>query len=39
MVFKKLGVEEAKELNGDTVCVQPGTTTELNLADISRATR
>jgi len=31
MVNKKLGVKSAKELNGATVCVQPGTTTELNL--------
>lgn len=31
MVTKKLGVKSAKELNGATVCVQPGTTTELNL--------
>src|ERR1700720_3607918 len=33
MVPKKLGVKSAKELNGATICVQPGTTTELNLAD------
>lgn len=33
MVSKDLGVKSAKELNGATVCVQPGTTTELNLAD------
>ena len=33
---KKLGVKSAKELNGATVCVQPGTTTELNLADYFR---
>src|SRR6201988_1480712 len=33
MVPKKLGVKSAKELGGATVCVQPGTTTELNLAD------
>ncbi|MBV9827972.1 MAG: amino acid ABC transporter substrate-binding protein [Alphaproteobacteria bacterium] len=37
MVGKKLGVKSAKELNGATVCVQPGTTTELNLADYFRA--
>jgi len=37
MVPKKLGVKSAKELNGATVCVQPGTTTELNLADYFRA--
>lgn len=39
MVPKKLGVKSAKELNGATVCVQPGTTTELNLADYFRANR
>ena len=33
MVKKDLGVKSAKELGGATVCVQPGTTTELNLAD------
>jgi general L-amino acid transport system substrate-binding protein len=33
MVNKKLGVKSAKELNGATVCVQPGTPTELNLDD------
>jgi general L-amino acid transport system substrate-binding protein len=37
MVPKKLGVTSAKELDGATVCVQPGTTTELNLADYFRA--
>jgi len=30
-------VKSAKQLNGATVCVQPGTTTELNLADYFRA--
>src|SRR6266550_5727395 len=39
MVPKKLGVKSAKELNGATVCVQPGTTTELNLADYFRANK
>lgn len=39
IVPKKLGVKSAKELNGATVCVQPGTTTELNLADYFRANR
>lgn len=39
MVSKKLGVKSAKELNGATVCVQPGTTTELNLADFFRANK
>jgi len=33
MVKKSLGVSSAKELNGATVCVATGTTTELNLAD------
>jgi general L-amino acid transport system substrate-binding protein len=36
MVPKKLKVKSAKQLNGATVCVQPGTTTELNLADYFR---
>jgi len=39
MVAKKLGVKSAKELNGATVCVAPGTTTELNLADYFRANK
>ena len=39
LVNKKLGVKSAKELNGATVCVQPGTTTELNLADWFRANK
>ena len=39
MVAKKLGVKSAKELNGATVCVQPGTTTELNLADYFRSNK
>ncbi|HRO12521.1 amino acid ABC transporter substrate-binding protein [Amaricoccus sp.] len=33
MVSKDLGVTSAKELDGATVCIQTGTTTELNLAD------
>jgi len=37
MVKRSLGVKSAKELNGATVCVQPGTTTELNLTDWFRA--
>jgi len=37
MVPKALGVSSAKELNGATVCIQTGTTTELNLADFFRA--
>ena len=32
MVSKDLGVTSAKELDGATVCIQTGTTTELNLA-------
>jgi general L-amino acid transport system substrate-binding protein len=39
MVHRKLNVKSAKQLNGATVCVQPGTTTELNLADYFRANR
>jgi len=34
---KKLGVKSAKELNGASVCIQTGTTTELNLADFFRS--
>ena len=37
MVNKSLNVKSAKELDGATVCVQPGTTTELNLADWFRS--
>jgi len=33
MVKKDLGVDSAKALDGAAICVQPGTTTELNLAD------
>jgi general L-amino acid transport system substrate-binding protein len=33
MVSAKLGVKSVKDLNGATICVQPGTTTELNLTD------
>jgi general L-amino acid transport system substrate-binding protein len=33
MVPKSLGVKSALELDGASVCVQTGTTTELNLAD------
>src|SRR4029453_18106000 len=36
MVRKSLGVKSAKELNGASVCVQTGTTTELNLTDYFR---
>lgn len=37
MVKKELGVTSAKELDGASICVQSGTTTELNLADYFRA--
>jgi general L-amino acid transport system substrate-binding protein len=36
MVKKDLGVKSAKELDGASICVQSGTTTELNLADYFR---
>lgn len=36
MVPKDLGVSSATELDGATVCIQTGTTTELNLADFFR---
>ncbi len=37
MVRKELGVKSALELSGASVCVQSGTTTELNLADYFRS--
>jgi general L-amino acid transport system substrate-binding protein len=37
LVPKSLGVSSAKELDGATVCIQTGTTTELNLADYFRS--
>ena len=37
MIPKKLGVKSALELDGATVCVNIGTTTELNMADFFRA--
>src|SRR3990167_5899142 len=39
IVPTKSGIKSAKELNGATICVQPGTTTELNLADYFRANK
>jgi len=36
MVKKAAGIASAKDLKGATVCVQSGTTTELNLADYFR---
>ena len=37
LIPKSLGVKSAKELDGATVCVLPGTTTELNAADYFRS--
>ena len=37
MVKKDLGVSSTLELDGATVCIQVGTTTELNLADYFKA--
>ncbi|MGB7268526.1 MAG: amino acid ABC transporter substrate-binding protein [Albidovulum sp.] len=37
MVRKDLGVSSAKELGGASICIQTGTTTELNLADYTKA--
>ncbi len=37
MVNKALGVTSAKELDGATICIQTGTTTELNLADFFKS--
>ena len=37
MVRKSLNVKSARELSGASVCVQTGTTTELNVADFFRA--
>ena len=37
MTHASLGVESAFDLDGATVCIQTGTTTELNLADFFRA--
>lgn len=37
MVRKSLGITSALELSGASVCVQTGTTTELNLSDYFRA--
>jgi general L-amino acid transport system substrate-binding protein len=36
MVPKKLGLKSARDLKGATVCVLPGTTTEMNAADYFR---
>ena len=37
MVNKSLGVSSAMELDGASVCIQVGTTTEMNLADFFKA--
>ncbi len=37
LVRQDLGITSAKQLDGASVCVQQGTTTELNLADFFRA--
>ena len=39
MIPKKLGIKSAKQLGGATVCIQTGTTTELNLADFFRSNK
>ena len=39
IILKSKGVKSAKELDGATVCIQTGTTTELNLADYFRANK
>ncbi len=36
MIPKDLGVSSAKELDGATICIQTGTTSEMNLADFFR---
>lgn len=37
LINKDIGVNDATELNGATICIQAGTTTELNLSDYFRA--
>ncbi len=39
MVKRSSGVTSARQLDGATICVQPGTTTELNLTDYFRSNR
>ncbi len=39
LVKRSLGVQNARQLDGATICVQPGTTTEQNLADWARGAR
>ena len=38
LIRKDLGITSAKDLDGASVCIQTGTTTELNLADFFRTT-
>ncbi|MGL4968020.1 MAG: amino acid ABC transporter substrate-binding protein [Inquilinus sp.] len=37
LVPKSLGISSAKDLNGATICILPGSTSELNLTDWARA--
>ncbi len=39
LISKSIGVNSAKELDGATVCIQAGTTTELNLTDYFKANK
>lgn len=39
IIRKAAGVKSAKQLNGATVCIQTGTTTELNLAEFFRVNK
>jgi len=39
LVNKNLGIKSALELDGATICIQAGTTTELNLADYFRESK
>ena len=39
LVSKAIGVNSAKELDGATICIQAGTTTELNVTDYFKASK
>ena len=39
IIRKSKGITSAKELSGASICIQTGTTTELNLADFARANK
>ncbi|MGR3913069.1 MAG: amino acid ABC transporter substrate-binding protein [Gammaproteobacteria bacterium] len=39
LIRKDAGIKSAKDLSGASVCIQTGTTTELNLADFMRTNR